>query len=199
MEDNNENEVKEPAPKYEYISPDEYLEMDQASEVRLEYYDGHVIELNGASFEHGRIEINLILMLGGFLRGKQCSMLGSHMRIGSPNRKNYMYADLLVYCGNEQMEEGKFDTLVNPILIIEILSPSTQGMDKKRKFLFYSEIPSLKEYLMIDSGKRQVIIRRKQADNTWNSEEINDKEGTLLFESLGYHLPLPEIYRDTGL
>lgn len=194
-----ENEVKEPALKYGYISPDEYLEMDQSSDTRLEYYDGHVIELTGGSYEHGRIEINLILNLGGFLRGKNCNLLGGNMRIGCPNRNNYMYADVLIYCGKEKLEESKSDTILNPVVIIEILSPSALGMDKKRKFEFYKEIPSLKEYIMIGSRKKQVIVRRKQHDNSWDSEEINDREASLLFESIGYQLPLPEIYRDTGL
>lgn len=193
------SEVKEPAPKYNFISPDEYLAMERATEERNEYYDGLVLAMSGGSMEHNLIDRNLIGILYGFLKGKECQVLPSHMRVSSPGRENYMYPDASIVCGKPELEDDKFDTLTNPSVIFEILSPSTKGMDKQRKFFFYMQIPSLKEYIMIDSERRYIIIARKQADSSWKFEELNDKNETLFIQTVGFSLPLSELYEGTNL
>ena len=117
----NDNEVKEPAPKYNYISPDEYLEMERASEEKHEYYDGYVVTLNGASLKHNYIAGNLYTKIGGFLEGSLCSILPSNMRVSTPNRDSYIYPDAIIVCNNPELEDDKFDTLLNPSVIFEIL------------------------------------------------------------------------------
>ncbi len=194
-----ENEVKEPAPKYNFISPDEYLAMERATEERNEYYDGLVLAMSGGSMEHNLIDRNLVGILYGFLKDKECQVLPSHMRVSSPDRENYMYPDASIVCGKPELEDDKFDTLTNPSVIFEILSPSTKGMDKQRKFFFYMQIPSLKEYIMIDSVQRYIIIARKQADSSWKFEELNDTAENLFIQRIGFSLPLSELYEGTNL
>jgi Uma2 family endonuclease len=104
----------------------------------------------------------------------------------------------LLVCGELQLEDDKFDTLINPSVIFEILSPSTRSIDKGRKFFFYKEISSLKEYIMIDSLKRFIQLVRKQPDGTWMFEDISNPETFLFIRTINFHLPLQEIYTDTG-
>jgi Uma2 family endonuclease len=194
-----ENEVKEPAPKYNYISPEEYLEMERADEKRNEYYDGHVVEMSGASFAHNMIGMNLARKISNFLDDKNCRMMAKDMRVGTPTHDAYMYPDALIYCDKAKLENDKFDTILNPSIIIEILSPSTKNMDKKRKFIFCREIPSLKEYIMIDSTKKSIIAVRRQPDDSWKFQDINETDSELILETICYNLPLSEIYKDTEL
>lgn len=194
-----ENIVKEAAPRYNFISPDEYLKMERETEERNEYYDGLVLAMSGASLEHNTIDRNLITTLHNFLKGKECQVLPSHMRVSNPSRENYLYPDASIVCGKPELEDNKFDTLTNPSVIFEILSPSTKGADKRRKFFFYMQIPSLKEYIMIDSEKRHIIISRRQADNSWKFEELHEDAMSLYIETINFQLPVAELYEGTGL
>ncbi len=192
-----ENEVKEPAPKYNYISPEAYLAAERASERRSEYYDGHIITMAGAGFTHHVIVRNIIGNLFAFLKGKACQVLPSDMRVSTLVRDAYMYPDVVIVCGEPQLEDDKFDTLLNPSVIFEILSPSTSNMDKGRKFFFYREIPSLKEYIMIDALKTSVIVSRRQPGNSWAFE--NSNEGAFTIQTIGFTLTLQEINDGTDI
>jgi len=194
-----ENEVKEPAPKYDFISPEEYLERERAAEYKNEYYYGQMLAMSGASLRHNRIDGNIISNIGNFLKGKNCMILPSNMRVSTPSHDSYMYPDASIYCGEPQLEDDKFDTLTNPSVIFEILSPSTRSIDKGRKFFFYRQIPSLKEYIMIDSLKRFIQIARKQDDDSWKFEDLNETHPSLHIQTINYHFPLSEIYYDTSL
>src|SRR3982751_5639672 len=105
-----ENEVKEPALKFNYVTPDEYLLAERASEEKHEYYDGQVLAMSGASLKHIRINRNLTLCIGNHLRGKDCELLPGDMRTGTPARDGYMYPDAIIFCGKEQLEDNLFDT-----------------------------------------------------------------------------------------
>lgn len=189
-----ENEVKEPAPKYNYISPEEYLAFERAAEYKNEYYDGHIIAMSGASLKHNKIAMNLYSKVGSFLAGKNCSILPSEMRVTPPSHNSYMYPDAVIVCGNPQLEDDKFDTLLNPSVIIEILSPSTRSIDKGRKFFFYREITSLKEYIMIDALKKHITVSRHQPDNSWVFETIDKHHSGLTIQTIGFTLTLQDIY-----
>src|SRR5258706_6590180 len=117
-----ENEVKEAAPKYDYITPAQYLEMDRTAEYKNEYYDGYVQAMSGASLKHNIISSNLSAKIGHFLDGKNCRMLQSEMRVTTPSYDSYMYPDALIVGGKPELEDDKFDTLKNPSVIFEILS-----------------------------------------------------------------------------
>ena len=193
-----ENELKEPAFKYNFISPQEYLAMERASEEKHEYYDGQVLAMSGARMKHNYITSNLIIDIGNYLEGKNCKILPSDMRVSTPTQDAYMYPDALIVCGERQLEDDKFDTLLNPVVVFEILSASTRGIDKERKLFFYQQIQSLQEYIMIDSQKRFIQLARKQPDGAWILENNGDTE-SLFIRAINFHLPLERIYRDTGL
>lgn len=194
-----ENLVKEPAPRYNYISPDEYLAIERNTEERNEYFEGLVLAMSGASMEHNLIDRNLVGILYGHLKGKECQVLPSHMRISTPGRENYMYPDASIVCGKPELEDEKFDTLTNPSVIFEILSPSTKGADKRRKFFFYMQIPTMKEYIMIDSERKNIIISRRQVDGSWKFEELLADATSLFIETINFQLPVTELYEGTNL
>ena len=191
--------VKEAAHRYNFISREEYLEMDANSEERIEYYDGLILAMSGASMTHNVIDRNLIMSVGNFLKGKECQVLPSHMRVSNPSRENYLYPDASIVCGKPVLEDSKFDTLTNPSVIFEILSPSTKNADKRRKFFFYMQIPSLREYIMVDSERRNIIISRRQDDNSWKFEELNETAASLFIQTINFHLLLSELYEGTNL
>ena len=194
-----ENEVREPAPKYNYISPQEYLLRERASDLRHEYFDGHIIAMSGASLRHNQIERNITGSLFSFLSGKKCQVLPANMRVTNPSQDAYMYPDASIVCDEPKLEDDKFDTLTNPSVIFELLSPSAAGVDKGRKFFFYREIPSLKEYIMIGSTRRYIIAARRQSDNSWLFENIDDSQGVLSIQTINFTITFQEIYDGTGL
>ena len=194
-----ENDVKEAVPKYNSITPAQYLEMERASEYKNEYYDGYVQAMSGASLKHNIIASNIAAKVDHFLNGKNCRMLQSDMRVCTPSSDSYMYPDALIICGKPELEDDKFDTLKNPFVIFEIISSSTALYDKGRKFLFYQQIPSLMEYIMIDSQKKLIQLGRKQADGSWRFEQISNSNEILNIKTIDFDLPLSEIYFGTEI
>lgn len=194
-----ENIVKEPAPKYNYVSPDEYLLMERASEEKHEYYDGYVIAMSGARLKHNQVAANLLIDIGSFLKDKNCQVLPSDMRVATPARDAYMYPDVTIVCDEPKLEDEKFDTLINPTVIFEIWSPSTQNQDKGYKLIHYKNIPSLKEYIMIDTAKRLIHLMRKETNGAWRFEEINDPIGELYIQTINFKISFTDLYRNTRL
>ncbi|MCW3116827.1 MAG: hypothetical protein JWM28_909 [Chitinophagaceae bacterium] len=194
-----ENEVKEPAPKYSCISPDEYLEMERVSAEKHEYYDGFVVTMSSARLKHNQVAGNLFTEIGSYLKGKECQALPSAMRVSTANRDAYMYPDISVVCGEPRLEDNEFDILLNPSVVIEILSPSTQKNDKGYKLLHYKNIPSLKEYIMIHAARRFIEVVRKQPDGAWRFEDFSDPSGSFYIETIGLTISFDDLYRNTGL
>jgi Uma2 family endonuclease len=155
--------------------------------------------MSGAGRKYNYIASNLYADIGHFLKGKNCRILPSEMRVSAPTRDSYMYPDALIVCGEPQFEDNTFDTLLNPSVIFEILSPSTRSIDKGRKFFFYQQIPSLQEYIMIDSLKKCIQLARKQSNGAWMIENITDPTASLFIRTIDFHLSIDEIYTDTGL
>ncbi len=194
-----ENTVKEPAPKYNVISPTEYLEMERASDEKHEYFDGQVYNMSGASLKHIKISVNLTIQIGKFLEDSDCNVLTENMRTTNSDRSAYMYPDVTIVCGKEELEDDKFDTLLNPSVIFEILSPSTQNVDKGRKLLYYQLIPTLKEYSMIDTIKQRIYIVQKQSDGKWVYNTPVEGDESIFIETIQLSLPLSAIYKGTGI
>lgn len=194
-----ENEVREPAPKYNYISREDYLQRERASDLKHEYFDGHIIAMSGASLKHNQVERNITGSLFSFLNGEKCQVLPANMRVTNPSQDAYMYPDASIVCGEPALEDDKFDTLTNPSVIFELLSPSTAGVDKGRKFFFYREIPSLREYIMIDTTRRYIIAARRQSDDSWLFDNIDDSRGALTVQTINFTITFQEIYDGTGL
>ena len=174
---------------------EEYLELERTSEERFEFWDGEIFCMSGVSDEHDAIEGNLHAFLRAQMRERGCRVFLANMRIKVPSAPPYRYADLSVVCGKAESEEiGGVDTLVNPQLIIEVLSPSTEAYDRGEKFTHYKSIPTLREYLLVAQHRPHVTRLFKQDDGVWIHTEANELEATLPLASIGCDLPLAEIY-----
>ena len=189
-----ENEVKEPALKYNYTTAEEYLEMERASKEKHELHHGTIITMIGASLKHKQIVINLIVNIGSYLKGKSCNIYPGDLRTKVLTEDSFTYPDIAIVCGEPELMDERFDTLLNPSVIIEVLSPSTEKYDKGFKFFYYMQIPSLKEYVMISSTGVYIHISRKQDDGSWKFEEITDPNTSLFINTIEHNIAIQDIY-----
>src|SRR5262249_27091320 len=149
-------------------SLEEYLAMERGSESRLEFWDGELFSMSGGTLAHERIIGTTFNLLGRQLAGSGCEVIGIGMQIKSPSAPPYRYADGSVACGKVEVERfNGNDLLLNPVLIYEVLSPSTEAYDRGDKFTHYKSIPSLREYLLIAQHRPHVTHFVKQDDGTW--------------------------------
>lgn len=173
---------------------EEYLEFDANAEGRYEYFDGEVFEMGGGSPEHSLLGNRMGRLLGNKLEPKGCSVYNSEAQIKVPSLLPYRYADVSVVSGKAEYEEiGNQRLLTNPILIVEVLSDSTEKFDKGDKFKAYKSIPSFREYLLISQDKRFVTLYTKYNEKFWFQSEYVTGE-TLKLESLDIELSVDEIY-----
>ncbi|HEX8196127.1 MAG TPA: Uma2 family endonuclease [Pyrinomonadaceae bacterium] len=178
-----------------YYTLEEYLELDYLSEEKIEYWDGNIFTLAGASANHNQIQFNCILALGNKLRGKGCRIFPSDMRVKVPAYSPYRYAGLSALCGEARFENlGKQELLVNPSVIIEILSDSTAEFDYGYKFTYYKSIESFTEYVLIAQDRPHVAQFIKQNETDWLMREFNDLEAKFYLSSLDCELELTEVY-----
>lgn len=187
--------IEEPAPKYyTTMNPREFLEWERNSDLKHEYAAGLIVAMAGASPEHNLILSNLIASASSFLKRKACNIYPSDLRIYVPARESYFYPDASIICGALEMADNIKDTVTNPSVIFEILSPSTEDYDLGRKFFFYMQIETLKEYITIDSTRIQVRIGRKQSNDAWKFEEYNNVEEQLRIDTVDLSFSLRDMY-----
>jgi Uma2 family endonuclease len=179
-----------------HTSPQEYLVFERAAERKHEYYEGEVRTMAGASMAHNYIVANVITEVGHLLKGKGCAILPSDMRTCTPEETAYMYPDAVIICGAPETADNRFDTLKNPVAIFEVLSPSTSNHDRTKKFQFYQQIPSFREYILIDSMTPFVDVWRRQQMNVWHSVAITDPGGYFFISSIRHGVLMEEIYRN---
>lgn len=189
-----ENIVNEPALKYDYLSPEEYLEAERKAVEKHELINGKIITMQGASLKHNQIVSNLIRDIGGFLKGKGCRVYPGDLRINIPSTNSFMYPDITIVCGEPELVDEHFDNLLNPSVIIEVLSPSTESHDRGTKFFNYQQIASLKEYILINSTSVLITTITKKDDGLWKFENIISQEISLNISTIDLQLPLGDIY-----
>jgi Uma2 family endonuclease len=183
------------APAINYISPQEYLEMERKSSIKHVYLDGEVVAMSGASLAHNYIVANLLQVIGSYLKGKGgCRINPSDLRISIPSANSYTYPDATIICGKPELEDDKFDTARNPAVIFEVLSGSTKEYDKGDKFLYYQRIPSLQEYITIDSLKKYAVIYSRQSTDLWKIENFEDSNSILPIKTIDYKLSFDDLY-----
>lgn len=183
-------------PQHRYTL-EEYFELERTSEAKYEYWDGEVYAMSGASPEHEIVLINVATHLRNQLRERRCLVYPSNLRVKVPAAPPYRYPDLTALCGQPEYEViGGVQALTNPMLIVEILSPSTEAYDRGDKFTDYKSIPSFGEYLLIAQHRPHVTHYVRQPDNSWSYEEANELSVTLLLPTLDGVLPLNEVYQD---
>lgn len=192
--------VREPIPEYanQKISIEEYLAFERSAQEKHEYYKGEVFAMSGAGPRHNIIFSNLFGEIVVKLKGKSCQPFGSDMRLHIPESKLFTYPDISVYCGtvNDDLAE---DNATNPTVLIEILSPSTRDYDRGGKFKLYREIPTLKEYVLVDTEAILIEAFRVNQSGHWELEEYKLVDDVLQLNSLSFSVVLKDIYRGTKL
>lgn len=151
------------------MTEEEYLAFERASEERHEYIDGEIFAMCGASRQHGAISLGIGSELRFALRGRQCQVLNGEVRIYIPRSRRYVYPDATVVCGRAEFKDKEFDNLLNPRVIVEVLSPSTEDYDRDDKFTHYKTIPSLAHYVLASQDEKLVEVFTRQEDGSWTS------------------------------
>jgi len=182
-----------------YVTAEEYLEMERKATQKHEYYKGEIFVMPGATLKHNTIQQNFCRRTGNFLEGKACRVIGSDLRVHIPPHSLYTYPDAIIVCGKPQLLDEELDTLLNPVVLVEILSKSTQTYDRGDKFMMYRDIASLKEYILIGSETVSVEHFTKQENGTWLLEEIKNISGMLHVRSIDFSLPLTQLYEGVNL
>ena len=191
-----ENIVNEPALKYNYISPEEYLEAERAALEKHEYYQGEIFAMSGASLKHNKIFSNLFRDIAFKIKGKGCRPYGSNLRIHIPKNTLFTYPDISIICGEPDLTDDKFDTATNPSVLIELLSKSTRNYDKGEKFILYRDIDSLQEYILVDTEKVYVEKHIRNADNNWQLTEYKTLDSSFIITTFSLSFLLKDIYED---
>ena len=182
-----------------YLTPRQYLEIERDAGRKSEYYNGEMFLMAGGSRKHGKIIDNLSRSLGNSLDDKPCFAYSSEVRLQIPPSGLYTYPDIMVVCEPEQSSPEDQDTITNPTVIIEVLSPSTEGYDRGKKFGHYLQIPSLREYILVSQEEVRVDQFTIQAGGQHTFRSYNSLDSALELPSLGCALTLREIYRKTEL
>ncbi len=176
------------------LTPEEYLTFERQSETKSEYFDGEIFAMTGASRKHNLIATNIVISLGQQLKGRPCEIYSSDMRVRIPATNLYTYPDVVVVCGEPEFEDEYVDTLLNPTLLVEVLSKSTASYDATVKFGYYRTLESLMEYLLIAQNERRVEQYTRQADGRWLLTDIRSPDAVIELTSTQTSLALPDVY-----
>lgn len=177
-----------------YLTPEEYLTFERKATTKSEYLRGQIIAMSGASFAHNFITADIVTHLNIQLMGGECQVAASDMRVKATQTASYFYPDVVVICGEPRAEDDNFDILLNPTLIVEVLSPSTEAYDRGEKFEHYQHIASLKEYILLSQDKVHVEQYRRQGEQ-WLLTEFREIAEVLSLLSIGCELRLRDVYR----
>ena len=176
-----------------FLTPEQYLEIERKAEYKSEYFHGEMFAMAGGREAHNLIAMNIGISIGQQFRGQPCRVYGSDMRVHIPATGLYTYPDIVAVCDRPQLQDDVKDTLLNPVLLVEVLSPSTEGYDRGRKFEHYKTIESLRQYVLVASDRVHVDVLTRQPDN-WlihSADKIND---TIDLVSISCKLSLADIY-----
>ncbi len=190
-----------------HLTPAEYIAFERkaipdAETVRSEYIDGEIINMSGASRVHNLITNNISGELRNLLKGSRCETYANDMRVSSPLTSSYFYPDVVIVCEEPRFEDDVFDILLNPIILVEVLSPSTEAYDRGEKFGHYRQLTSLQEYVLVAQDKVLVERYRRQdkhgstpdAGKDWIFTDFREVDEMLPLPSIQCELPLQEIY-----
>ena len=177
-----------------FTTPEEYLERERAAEFKSEYYNGEIFAMSGGSRNHVMIAGNCQMALRAALKDKECVVFQSDLRVHIPSTDLYTYPDVVVVCGEEDYLDTQKDTLINPVLLIEVLSSSTESYDRGQKFAFYRSIDSLQEYALVAQDRVSVEVFRKNDEGHWVLYEADAEQGTIEMASVGCVLKLDDLY-----
>jgi len=176
------------------LTPEEYLELERRAERKSEYFQGEMFAMSGASRPHVLIVGNLGRELGNRLDTGPCEVYSNDMRLRVTPNGFYTYPDVMVACGEPQFADNQSDTLLNPVLIVEVLSKSTEAYDRGKKFDRYRTLPSLREYLLVAQDAPRIEQFTPQPDGSWLRAEISGMDANIRLASIDCIVPLSRIY-----
>lgn len=177
-----------------YISPEQYLEIERKAECKSEYVSGQMFGMAGGSLEHSAIGTNLAGELRSSLRGKPCQVFNSDLRVTVMQTGLKTYPDVTVVCGEPNRHPLDKDSIINPTVLLEVLSDSTEAYDRGGKWAHYQRLDSLQEYVLVSQNEARVERYVRQSDGQWLYSRTDGVESDIPLDSLGCRLPLAEIY-----
>jgi len=177
-----------------FLTPEEYLEIERQAEFKSEYYNGEMFAISGGSPKHNIITLNVSTALWAQLRHKACLVFSSDVRLRVLPSGLYTYPEVMVVCGEPRYADDEKDTLVNPVVIVEVLSKSTRNYDRGEKFEFYRELTSVREYVTIAQHKPRLEQWTRQDQSHWLLTEFNEFDQSVHLASIDCVLELSEIY-----
>ena len=186
-------------PKIAYYTSQEYLRLEREADYKSEYFRGEIFAMAGASENHNMISRRVSGSLYNHLQGKKCTHYSADMKLHIPANTLYTYPDLMVVCGDKQFVDGEKDIIMNPVIIIEVLSKTTEAYDRGGKFALYRSIPSLREYVMISSTTIRAEVMRKENDSPFwfLADEADTLEGSIYLKNIDLTISLSDIYEET--
>ena len=182
------------AAAHTYLTPEEYLAFERKATTKHEYLNGQIVAMSGASFAHNFLTMNVANQFYNQLIGGECRVAASDMRVKVSQIDSYFYPDVVVVCGEPRAEDDTFDTLLNPVVIVEVLSLSTEVYDRGKKFEHYQQIASLTDYILISQDEVHVEHYCRQGSG-WLRSEFRGLEDVLSLVSIDCELRLQDVYR----
>ncbi len=182
------------APTKRRVTPQEYLAIERQAQFKSEYYHGEMYAMAGACYSHNRVLANLLSKIGNQLDGKDCFMLPNDMRVRVPDKDSYFYPDAIIVCGKPEFEDSVFDTLLNPRVIFEVLSDSTEQFDRGKKFDEYCKFALLQEYVLVSQSKMQVQRFVRRSEDHWDLHIFKDVKSDFSLETIPVTIALNSIY-----
>jgi Uma2 family endonuclease len=176
------------------LTPEEYLRIERLAERKSEFFGGEVIPMPGVSRYHNRINRDLIVEITNQFAGRPCEVFFCEMRVKIAANDSYAYPDVAILCGDPAFEDANVDTLLNPQVIIEILSESTETHDRGLKLRHYRSIESLQEYLLVSQSERRIEHYARLASGEWVYSDMTDPRGTIVLRSVDCRLPMERVY-----
>jgi Uma2 family endonuclease len=176
------------------LSSADYLAIERAAATKSEFFDGEMFAMAGTTKNHARIVMNLSRELSARLKGRTCEPFATDLRVKVEANGLYTYPDLVVVCGEQRFEDDRLDTLLNPTLIVEVLSETTERYDRVKKFDLYRALPSLQEYVLVSQSEPRVEQFLRQPDGGWNLRITTDPTDFVNLTSIECEIPFAEIY-----
>src|ERR1700728_1055327 len=176
------------------VSPEEYLERERQAETRSEYRNGEIVAMASASFVHAQIISNLHFRIRLRLGRGPCGVFTTDLRLAVRAANLYTYPDVMVTCGEPDLADNRRDIVLNPVVLIEVLSKSTQDYDRGEKFASYRTIPSLMEYLTVAQDKVHIERHTRQPDQHWSLSEFTDPDAVITLSSINVELRVADVY-----
>jgi Uma2 family endonuclease len=177
-----------------YLNVQDYLRLERQAETRSEYLDGEMVAMTGGGLRHGVIIGNLVGAIGRQLKERPCRVVPNDLRVRIPSANIYTYPDVVVVCGEPRLEDAFADTLLNPSVLIEVLSPSTEAHDRGSKLKWYQSLDSLSEYLLVVQKAPRIERYSRHGDDGWLYTAVEGLEAVLPLPSLQIELALAEVY-----